>query len=167
LKTFPYHPATNIQDRYQKEQRESLLAYIHSDTVLWFDQIQFTLERIDQEFHKAEDAFSRSGDASELLLNDLFTTGKEILQDALSFPVIEFGNVSLFGNSPAVECHLSPQPSFNKNFTLLMDNLRANSGGQVYNIITTDSPKQLERLYTIFEDIQQELPNQSISNSRH
>jgi len=150
----------NIQDRTQKEQRESLLAYITSDTVLWFDHIQFTIERIDQEFHKAEDAFSRSGEAPDLLLNDLFTTGREILHDAMSFPVIEFGNTSLLEKSQEVECHLSPQPSFNKNFTLLMDNLRANSSSKIHNIITTDSPKQLERLYAIVEDIQQELPEE-------
>lgn len=148
----------NIQDRNQKELRESLLAYIKSDTVLWFDQIQFTLERIDQEFHKAEDAFSRSEESPGVPLHELFTTGREILHDALSFPVIELGSASLFENSQTIECHLSPQPSFNKNFTLLMDNLRANSRDQIYNIITTDSPKQLERLYTIVEDIQQELP---------
>ncbi len=148
----------NIQDRKNKEQRESLLAYIQSDTVLWFDQIQFTLERIDQEFHKAEDAFARSDDASDLSLNDLFTTGKEILHDALSFPVIELGNSPLFNNNVRIEYHLSPQPSFNKNFTLLLDNLRKNSSEKIYNIITTDSPRQLERLYTIFEDIQHDLP---------
>ncbi|HNS16560.1 MAG TPA: transcription-repair coupling factor [Bacteroidales bacterium] len=148
----------NIQDRNQKEQRESLLAYTPSGTVLWFDQIQFTLERIDQEFHKAEDAFSRSGDSYDLSLHDLFTTGKEILRDALSFPVIELGTSSLFENGLKMECHLSPQPSFNKNFSLLLDNLRMNSRERVNNIITTDSPKQLERLYTIFEDIQHDLP---------
>ncbi|MBP6976880.1 MAG: transcription-repair coupling factor [Bacteroidales bacterium] len=148
----------NIQDRKQKEQRESLLAYIQSETVLWFDQIPFTLERIDQEFHKAEDAFLKSTDTPDLSLNDLFTTGKEILKDALSFPVIELGNSSLLENSLRIECHLSPQPSFNKNFNLLLDNLRMNSREQVYNIITTDSPKQLERLYAIFEDIQRDLP---------
>ncbi len=151
----------NIQDRNQKEMRESLLAYIRSETVLWFDQIQFTLERIDQEFHKAEDAFSRSDQTpSGLLLNDLFTTGREILHDALSFPVIEFGNTSLFDNSQSVECHLSPQPSFNKNFTLLMDNLRNNSRSHIHNVITTDAPKQLERIYTIVADLQQDLPEE-------
>jgi transcription-repair coupling factor (superfamily II helicase) len=46
-----------------------------------------------------------------------------------------------------------PQPAFNKDFKRLADNLRENQGFNYTNIITADSPKQLERLATIFEEI--------------
>lgn len=148
----------NMQDTSSREQRVSLFSYIRSNTVLWFDHIQFTFDRIDQEFHKANDAMIRSEDAKRLSIYDLFTTSGEIRQDILAFPVIEFGMSSLLANNMTVECDQSPQPSFNKNFNLLMDNLRSNNTHQVYNVITTDSPKQLERLYSIVEDIQHDLP---------
>ncbi|MBE9481674.1 MAG: transcription-repair coupling factor, partial [Bacteroidetes bacterium] len=46
-----------------------------------------------------------------------------------------------------------PQPSFNKNFELIIKNLTENSAKNISNIIFSDNPKQIERLYSIFEDI--------------
>jgi transcription-repair coupling factor (superfamily II helicase) len=148
----------NVQDRSQSEQRESLFAYIQSNTVIWIDHLQFTLDRIDQEYQKAEEALAHTGEKTALTIENLFISGRQCLRDIIQFPVVEFGKSSFFNDHELIEYHNSPQPSFNKNFNLLISSLKENSSKQYFNIITTDNPKQLERLYTIFEDIQHDLP---------
>ncbi len=149
----------NVQDRSQGEQRVSLFGYIQSNTLVWFDHLQYTLDRIDQEYRKAEEALSHAGDRTVLPVDHLFFTGRACLHDILPFPLVEFGKSSLFQDTAPIDYHLIPQPSFNKNFNLLISNLKENSTQQIANIITTDNPKQLERIYTIFEDIQHDVPD--------
>jgi transcription-repair coupling factor (superfamily II helicase) len=45
------------------------------------------------------------------------------------------------------------QPTFNKDFTLLKDDLVARKANGNHNLIFSNQPKQIERLYQIFEDI--------------
>ena len=43
---------------------------------------------------------------------------------------------------------------FNKNFKLLIENLEANDKEGIETYLFTDSSKQIERFYSIFEDLQ-------------
>ena len=45
-----------------------------------------------------------------------------------------------------------PQPSFNKNFQLLQESLQDNTQHNFQNFIFSESTKQIERIYAIFED---------------
>jgi transcription-repair coupling factor (superfamily II helicase) len=46
------------------------------------------------------------------------------------------------------------QPSFNKNFSLLIENLHANTAKGWENFIFTDNPRQVERFHAIFDDLE-------------
>jgi len=46
-----------------------------------------------------------------------------------------------------------PQPSFNKNFDLLSEKLKSQQESGYRNLILSSNPRQLERLYRIFEDM--------------
>jgi len=48
---------------------------------------------------------------------------------------------------------LKPQPSFNKNFNLIAKNLHENQVKGYTNVIAAEIPKQLDRLRTIFDEI--------------
>jgi transcription-repair coupling factor (superfamily II helicase) len=54
-----------------------------------------------------------------------------------------------------LEFETSPQPSFNKNFDLLVRKLAENTRNGIQNFILSDNPRQTERIYTIFEDLKQ------------
>jgi transcription-repair coupling factor (superfamily II helicase) len=49
--------------------------------------------------------------------------------------------------------HSKPQPSFNKNFDLLIRNLQENDQRGYTNLIFAENPKQIERFYAIFHDL--------------
>jgi transcription-repair coupling factor (superfamily II helicase) len=52
-----------------------------------------------------------------------------------------------------IAVHGKPQPSFNKNFDLLIRHLHENQAGQFETYIFSDNPKQVERLSNIFREL--------------
>jgi len=149
----------NIQDRESEKKRVPLLSFIEKNTVLWFDDIQFMLDRIEKEFGNAQKVLHDDQDSEIQNTHDLFLTEDQILSDLQHFRIIEFGKKSFFRDSRVIGYHMEPQPSFNKNFDLLIHNLNENQKGKYQNLITTDNPQQLERIYTIVEDVTHDMPD--------
>jgi transcription-repair coupling factor (superfamily II helicase) len=80
------------------------------------------------------------------------------------FGTVEFGRRFHF-KSEKILLQAKLQPTFNKDFKRLADNLRENQGLHYTNIITSDSPKQLERLATIFDEIDRNVRFQALNVS--
>ncbi|MCK4639097.1 MAG: transcription-repair coupling factor, partial [Bacteroidales bacterium] len=106
------------------------------------------------EYKKIENISSGLDDEIEhLTIDELFEDGRQFLKKLLDFSIIEFGRQFYFKDSFILNYDIITQPSFNKNFELLIKNLTENSAKNIRNIIFSDNPKQIERLYSIFEDI--------------
>lgn len=150
----------NVQDRQLEEQRQSFLEALPKRNVLWFDDIQLTHDLIEQEFEKAHKAFQQlspqtdsSDPAHQLDPEQLFCRGKAFLSDMLRFSLIEMGTQFSLRKPVEVNFDIHPQPTFNKNFDLLIENLQLNATNQIRNLIVADNPKQLERIEAIFDDL--------------
>lgn len=144
----------NVQDRVNTESRESFLEYIPGNSIIWMENVEFTADKIEQEFLKAEESFNKlDGLIKRLNPSELFIQKDNLLQSITQFSLIEFR-----GNAKNVDLNIGfsskPQPSFNKNFELFINELKENTKQGIQNIILSDNPKQIDRLYTIFEDIQ-------------
>ena len=72
---------------------------------------------------------------------------------AEEFTTIEFGIRFILPKSKVFEFKSTPQPSFNKNFELLAQDLFQHQLQGFQNFITADVPKQTERLKGIFDEI--------------
>ncbi len=66
-----------------------------------------------------------------------------------------------------LEFEAKPQPSFNRNFELLLDNLQQNEREGLSNFLFVDSPKQVERFYSIFEDLRREVNWRPVVHALH
>jgi transcription-repair coupling factor (superfamily II helicase) len=144
----------NIQDRKIVEKRESFLSYIPANTVIWIDDLKFTIDRIGFETDKAAEVMhSMNEEFGHLKPAEFFIDGEAFAKDVLNFSMIEFGNIFLNKNASAFHFDVSPQPSFNKNFDLLIANLTQNSSQGYHNFIFSENPSQIKRLYAIFDDI--------------
>ncbi|MBK7214343.1 MAG: transcription-repair coupling factor [Bacteroidales bacterium] len=143
----------NVQDRQLHEKREPFPEFLPEGAVLWMADTSLTLDKLEAELEKAKKVFSSlEGPIKHLEPEELFT-GREGFQRLISrFPVIEYGNRPMFSGSK-INFTTSPQPSFNKNFDLLLSNLSEHSALGIRNIILADSPKQVERIYTILDDL--------------
>jgi transcription-repair coupling factor (superfamily II helicase) len=147
----------NVQTRLMQEERQSFLEFISPQTCLWFKDVQLTEDLIQSGFEKASSSFHKIIEESGTQIisspEKLFNQGREFIQSSKSFTRIEFGSRFVLENASTFDFSSSAQPSFNKNFELLVDNLRDLQLQGFSNFIAADMPKQLERLRSIFEEI--------------
>ena len=144
----------NVQTKLLQESRQTFFEFIPENSVIWFKHFQLTVDRIEKAFIQAETSFSKLDSVIAQLPPDELYIHKDVFtKQVLGFPVIEFGNHFSLSPTKTLTYNFSPQPSFNKNFTFLNDNFKNNIRNGLKNIIFSDTSKQIERLYKIFEDI--------------
>ncbi len=151
--------APNVQSKFLTDHNISLLEYIDEDTLLWFKDVQFTLDIIKDGYKKAVEFWKALPTADKeqnpQWIDPKFNfTDEKLLADQLrDFTILEFGKQFFYPPDETIVFDIKPQPSFNKDFNLLIHNIKENEKLNIQNLIFTDSAKQIERLYTIFEDI--------------
>ncbi|MGZ3820891.1 MAG: CarD family transcriptional regulator, partial [Mucilaginibacter sp.] len=157
VKTITIVP--NVQSKFLTENNISLLEYVDPGTQLWIKDVQFTLDIIKSGFKKAVELW-KALSADEKQKNPDWIdpkfgfTDERLIADQLhDFPVIEFGKQFFYQANQSVDFDMRPQPSFNKDFSLLIHNFKNNDAEHIENYILTDSARQVERLYAILEDL--------------
>ena len=80
---------------------------------------------------------------------------------------IEIGNKSVFNQYDTIHFDTLPQPTFNKNFDLLIDDLqqRTKDGYKIY--ILADQVKQTDRLKAIFDDKESGIQFMAVDHALH
>ncbi|MCK9219913.1 MAG: transcription-repair coupling factor [Bacteroidales bacterium] len=116
---------------------ESIFSFLPDKAIIWLNDTGFIADTMDKQ------------PASDLLL-----TGSEFLKLLLDFSSLEFGPQFFLKTGQPIDFDVSPQPSFNKNFDLLLEDLKKNEKQGFHNILLADNPKQVERLHAILEEIQ-------------
>lgn len=147
----------NVQDSKSTETRSTFISYLPGSAVLWFNNIRFVAEILEKEFEKAQKAYTNlPGETGHLPPAELFSGAGSFVKDTLKHHLVEL-NKNMFDTPTLImQWKVRPQPSFNKNFELLIRDLQNNAAEGIQNYIFADNPKQLKRLGTIFEDMQAE-----------
>lgn len=70
----------------------------------------------------------------------------------MDYSVVELSTQSYLKSADAIEYNTKPQPSFNKQFDLLIDNLIENTDAGYTNYIFCASDQQAKRFHDIFDD---------------
>ena len=98
-----------------------------------------------------------------------FTTAAEIESQLERFHLVEFGPSagSPFASPVTIEFHTRPQPAFNRQFELLIKDLKALEAKKYTLYLFAENPRQLERLHTIFEDLKSSIAFTPIALSIH
>ncbi|WP_017731001.1 transcription-repair coupling factor [Nafulsella turpanensis] len=160
----------NVQTKLLQEERQSLLEFLPRDTNIFFKDYQQTIDVLDKSFAKASQNFENlmqaSGDTQVVMSPEvLFETSEEFSQKLQDFVQIEFGNRFYFTADREIQWEAEPQPSFNKNFELMAKNLEELQEGGFTNLLVAESAKQIERLTTIFEEVNPYLKYQGLNIS--
>jgi transcription-repair coupling factor (superfamily II helicase) len=149
----------NVQSKFLTESNISLLEFIDKDSVIWFKDVQFTLDIIQSGYKKSAELWKALSTSDKQINPDCidpkyaFTNEKMIADQLADFPIVEFGKQFFYPASTTINFDARPQPSFNKDFTLLIHNIKQNESLKIENYILTDSAKQQERLFAIFDDL--------------
>ncbi|MDF1672575.1 MAG: transcription-repair coupling factor [Vicingaceae bacterium] len=149
----------NVQTTLISENRESFIDFLPKNCIIWDKNIELTSERINKDFERALEAYQEAENSplKHLKPVDLFATKDGFLERIAQKNTIEFGSQFTLKSDFTVLFNQKPQPSFNKNFDLLHDDVAAKKQDGFTNVILTDTTKQVERLQNIFEDIGKEL----------
>lgn len=145
----------NIQSEVIAKEKTSLFSYLPDDVVVWLHDGTFATGVMEEGLGKAAKYLGESNDATPIA--ELYETTNEWLGQVEKRTVVEYGKRTFFKPQKTIEFKTSPQPLFHKNFTLLIENLKDNQGKGYQNIIFSDNPRQVERLHTIFEDLDKEV----------
>ncbi|WP_162428383.1 transcription-repair coupling factor [Pontibacter pudoricolor] len=160
----------NVQTKLLQETREAFLDFLPVDTNIWFKDVRQTLDVIDEYFDKASQAFEKlmAGSGGMQIVSDpeqLFQTQKQFKKLLDNFNIIEIGKRFHFKSAEVIQLQAKPQPSFNKDFTRLVKDLHEHQGAGFVNIIATDSPRQINRLTMIFDELDHDVRFQHLAIS--
>ncbi|WP_299249308.1 transcription-repair coupling factor [uncultured Lacinutrix sp.] len=156
----------NVEKKFLNETRESFLKYIASKTVVFTKNVEVLFSRIDEFYTKAEDAFKTlSTEVQHSEPEELFCNSSLLKRQLLDFNVVEFGTDSWLKPQEEIVFNTTPQPAFNKQFDLLIDNLNKSHNNGFTNYIACVSEQQAKRFHDIFNDVEQDVKYQTITLS--
>ncbi len=151
----------NVENKFLNETRESFLKYISPKTIVFTKNLEMLYGRLDSFFAKAKESFTKlSQDIKHAEPNALFVNS-QLLKSQLQ----DYGHVEMNGSSKALKEAQSeelifktkPQPSFNKKFDLLIENLNDNSKKGYTNYILCASDQQAKRFHDIFDEVDHDI----------
>ncbi|GAC1585003.1 MAG: transcription-repair coupling factor [Ginsengibacter sp.] len=169
----------NVETQFEAGEKVSLLNFLPENTIVWTQDWEFIKEKIVQQeddlqlFLEYKDTnFKKSEDDDELHVKEVeksdFTTGS-ILEEQLSqMHIIELGIKAYFakGSTPIL-FHTKDQPAFNRQFNILIQNLKELEIAKYNIFLFAENPKQLERLHSIFADLKAEIQFTPVPTSIH
>lgn len=179
----------NVANKLLQESRQSFLKYIAQKTVVCLKNADLLFDRIDDFYGKAEDAFKTlSTDIKHAEPHELFCNSALLKRQLLDFSIIEFGSSSVIASLTKqsasmdeiassqiphndvseITFNTTPQPTFNKQFNLLIEDLNANHNKGYTNYIACVSEQQAKRFHDIFDDSHLEVaPYKTVILSLH
>jgi len=151
----------NVENKTLQEKRESFLKYIPSKTVIFTKNTSLLFGSLDKLFLKAENAFTDlSKEINHSKPIELFCDGAFIQNQLQDFTLVDFGNQNK--EDSKINFNTIPQPSFNKQFNLLIDNLTEYHKGGFTNYIFCANEQQAKRFHDIFDDSEQEVHYETV-----
>ena len=163
----------NVENKQLQEKRESFLKYISNHTIVFVKNKELLFGKLDVLFEKAYVAFKEIKDGLQLSEpKELFCDGNLIKQQLNEYCLVQIEKTDISENTLVSDENLqlnksiffktSPQPSFNKQFDLLIKNLNENTKKGIKNILFCANEKQAERFHDIFEDVEEEVVYETI-----
>ena len=144
----------NVENKFFQENRESFLEYINSETVVFIQNTDMLLSTLDKLYTKANDIFGKlNSPINHVEPEKIFLNQSEFLKKGLDFSIVELNSKAVFKISKSFDFHIQPQPSFNKQFDLLLNNLNDNHFNGYKNYLFCSNESQAKRFHDIFESI--------------
>lgn len=154
----------NVNTQFKSDQKISLLEVLPEGCCVWVRDYQHLLDRLQTCFEKAQytEKQLRQDQAQEylaeeelqLLSEQAFLYPREVMQGLENKKIIFFGSEPPAAfSATTLAYHSLPQPHFNKNFDLLIKDLQGHQAEGYQIFLFAESSKQVERFYSIFEDL--------------
>ena len=149
----------NVQRFKAEERRETFLEFIPNKTVVWMKDYKSIQGTLDEEYKKALEIYNKIPESALTPTPpiELYFEKNQFGIQIEQFRAIEFGNTAHLSASAEQSFEIAfnqkVQPAFNKNFELLIEDLKSKEQNRFTNMIVSSQAKQIERIYSIFEDL--------------
>ncbi|MEO5562790.1 MAG: transcription-repair coupling factor, partial [Chitinophagaceae bacterium] len=170
----------NVDTQFEDEERIGLFDFLPENTVIWIQDYDLCKERLAdcQEDLQAfmqmvEGGWQMTDPTGDKFLKkdttaDDFISPNDIDEKVKGRHLIEFGFQSSAIHQPfEIEFHTKEQPAFNRQFDLLIKDLKSWEAKKFQLYIFAENPKQLERLHSIFTDLKAEIVFNPVTTSIH
>ena len=153
----------NVENKTLQEHRESFLKYISSETIIFTKNTSLLTGNLDKYFEKASEAFKDlSKEIKHAAPSELFCNGNFIKEQLQEFTLVEMSTKVETKEIREIKFNTLPQPSFNKQFNLLIENLTEYHKGGFTNYIFCANEQQAQRFRDIFDDSKQEVHYETV-----
>ena len=147
----------NVQTKLLHEERQSFLNFFKETSLIWLKDYRNTLDIVQRSFDRVTESFNELMEMSNhtQVISDpevLFETGASLERLFSPFQKIEFGK-QFYLEGDEFSFSIKPQPHFHKDFKLLSETLSKSQEEGFTNYICSESTQQLDRLTTIFEEV--------------
>lgn len=169
----------NVESQFVSEEKISFFDFLPNNTIYWLKDWDVIEEAIKKQWEDLEEFITKKN--TSITLEEPYTSETQVWKDVNKEDFIPGEDINLhLQNSNLIEMGYQPhfatfeiefstktQPSFNRNFELLIEDLKSYEKKQ-YNIyLFSDQGKQLERLNSIFTDLNTEIQFTPIGKSIH
>lgn len=170
----------NIETQFESGEKVSLLEFLPANTIVWLKDWDVISEKISQQQEELdgfmgmlEDGYRMNNTDEEddsrvvkIVTQDDFVKVETILDQLSGRDIVEFGYKPHLANYE-IEFATRTQPSFNRQFDLLIKDLKAHEAAKYGIYIFAEQARQLERLNSIFTDLQTEIQFVPVATSIH
>ncbi|UAY53937.1 transcription-repair coupling factor [Arachidicoccus terrestris] len=170
----------NVETQFEQEDKVSLLDFLPENTIYWIRDWDVISEQITKQYRDMEDFQQKMADGTieeiqddpddTKILKDIkpedFQNAEDLRLQLQQKSLIEFGYQSHF-TEQVLTFQTREQPAFNRNFNLLIQDLKTFEQKKYAIYLFSEQSRQLERLNSIFTDLETEIKFTPISSSIH
>ena len=143
----------NVENKGITESRVSFIHYLEDKAQIWIKDKTFCNAQLDKLYQKASESYKDiKGEIKHLTPKELFINSDVFSSVIQDFQIVSFG-MHNEDNSKEIKFESSFQPSFNKQFDLIIEHFNQKTEEGYENIILCSTIKQEERFQNIFEKI--------------
>lgn len=185
----------NVDTQFKNEERVALFDFLPENTIVWLQDYDLCKEQLADDEAELEAFLNYKKQQKEIALQQEeqstkrtkallkeeedsnqkkeatqsdFITSEEFEYKIFNRHIISFGfSAPSLPLTLTIQFNTKEQPSFNRQFELLIRDLKANEGAGYSLYIFAENPRQLERLQSIFDDMKAEIVFNPLSVSIH
>lgn len=171
----------NVETELDEGEKISFPAFLPENTVVWLQDWEFIRERILQQEEDLElfmelvkgnaTVASTADDEDKMekkqLSADDFIGAAALEKELAGRHRVEFGRQASDTALYEIEFNTKEQPAFNRQFDILIKDLKSREAKKYSIWLFAENPKQLERLHTIFTDLKAEIQLTPVPVSIH
>ncbi|TSJ46327.1 transcription-repair coupling factor [Fluviicola chungangensis] len=159
----------NVQRQLVLNGNGTFLEFIGKQTTIWLASNDLVKAALEKDYEKAVKVYDSlpKNTIKHSLPSELYMHPSDWKEQIGVHSIVEIGPEYAFKPSQTIAFETLHQPTFNKDFDLLKDDLIARKKAGASNLIFSNQPKQIERLYQIFEDIGAEVEFEPMNIALH